>query len=50
MHYRLLDSDVVVESDRGSVTVPVSDGSLAAFYASFCDAAASSVCAHHAPR
>ncbi|MFC9531942.1 DUF5996 family protein [Streptomyces sp. NPDC056975] len=40
VHYRLLDSDVVVESDRGSVTVPVSDGSLAAFYASFCNAAA----------
>lgn len=40
VHYRLLDGDVVVESDQGSVTVPVSDGSVAAFYASFCDAVA----------
>ncbi|MFJ3993294.1 DUF5996 family protein [Streptomyces sp. NPDC090032] len=40
VHYRLLDGDVVIESDRGSVTVPVSNGSLAAFYATFCDAAA----------
>ncbi|MFJ1584663.1 DUF5996 family protein [Streptomyces sp. NPDC088197] len=40
VHYRLLDGDVVVEADAGSRTVPLSDGSVAAFYAAFRDAAA----------
>ncbi|MGW3510948.1 DUF5996 family protein [Streptomyces sp. NPDC000994] len=38
VHYRLLDGDVVIETDSGSRTMPLSDGSLAAFYASFCSA------------
>ncbi|MGW0954342.1 DUF5996 family protein [Streptomyces sp. NPDC002545] len=39
VHHRLLDGDVVIETDRGSRTLPMSDGSLASFYASFCGAA-----------
>jgi Family of unknown function (DUF5996) len=38
VHYRLLDDDVVIEADSGSRTVPLFDESLAAFYASFCNA------------
>ncbi|MFF7157446.1 DUF5996 family protein [Streptomyces sp. NPDC008139] len=40
VHYRLLDGDVVVEADAGSRTVPLSNGSVAAFYTAFRDAAA----------
>ncbi|AVH58630.1 MULTISPECIES: DUF5996 family protein [Streptomyces] len=40
VHYRLLDGDVVIESDSGSRTLPLSKGSVAAFFASFCAAAA----------
>ncbi|MFG2409868.1 DUF5996 family protein [Streptomyces brevispora] len=40
VHYRLLDGDVVIEADVGSRTVPLSKGSVATFYAAFCDAAA----------
>ncbi|MFE7209499.1 DUF5996 family protein [Streptomyces sp. NPDC057611] len=39
VHHRLLDGDVVIETDRGSRTLPMSDGSLASFYAAFCGAA-----------
>jgi hypothetical protein len=40
VHYRLLDDDVVIEADTGSRAMPLSDGSVADFYASFCDVAA----------
>ncbi|MER5520138.1 DUF5996 family protein [Streptomyces sp. NPDC002763] len=39
VHYSLLDGDVAIEADKGSRTVPLSKGSVATFYASFCDAA-----------
>ncbi len=39
VHYNLLDGGVVIEADNGSRTVPLSKGSVAMFYASFCDAA-----------
>lgn len=40
VHYRLLDGDVIIESDRGSRTLPLTSGSVADFYESFCDTAA----------
>jgi hypothetical protein len=39
VHYRLLDADVVIEADTGSRTLELSGGSIAAFYAAFCQAA-----------
>ncbi|WP_370369220.1 DUF5996 family protein [Catenulispora sp. GP43] len=41
VHYRLLDGDAVLETDRGSVTLPLADGTVAGFYAAFLEAAAS---------
>jgi len=40
VHYRLLDGDVVIEANAGTRTLPLSKGSVATFYAAFCDAAA----------
>ncbi|MGW1160290.1 DUF5996 family protein [Streptomyces sp. NPDC002513] len=40
VHYRLLDGDVVIEADTGSRTLALPAESVAAFYASFCAAAA----------
>ena len=39
VHHRLLDADVVIESNRGSRTLRLSDGSIAAYFAQFCNAA-----------
>lgn len=39
VHYRLLDADVHIEADTGSRTLTPSDGSIAAFFATFCAAA-----------
>ncbi|MFC7219552.1 DUF5996 family protein [Streptomyces polyrhachis] len=35
VHYRLLDNDVVIESDNGSRTLPLRTGTVAVFYADF---------------
>ncbi|MFD8806896.1 DUF5996 family protein [Streptomyces sp. NPDC059597] len=40
VHYRLLDGDVVIETDDGTRTLSLSRTSVADFYAHFCDAAA----------
>jgi hypothetical protein len=39
VHYRLLDADVVIETNTGSRTLALRTGSVAAFYAAFCNAA-----------
>lgn len=39
VHHRLLDADVVIEADTGSRTLSLSDGSIAAYFAEFCEAA-----------
>jgi len=39
VHHRLLDADVVIEADTGSRTLSLSDGSIAAYFAAFCEAA-----------
>lgn len=39
VHYRLLDGDVVIETDRGSRTLPLAHDSVASFYGAFCRAA-----------
>ena len=39
VHYRLLDADVHIEADTGSRTLTLSNGSIAAFFATFCEAA-----------
>jgi hypothetical protein len=40
VHYRLLDGDVVIETNTGSRTLALRTGSVAAFHTSFCNAAA----------
>ncbi|MEU1277762.1 DUF5996 family protein [Streptomyces sp. NPDC005805] len=40
VHYRLLDGDVVIEADTGCRTLPLGKGSVASFYAAFCEAVA----------
>jgi len=39
VHYRLLDDDVVIETDRGARTIPFDTGSVANFFAAFVTAA-----------
>ncbi|WP_435228548.1 DUF5996 family protein [Streptomyces sp. Tue6028] len=39
VHYRLLDGDVVIESNRGSRTLPLARTTVADFYSAFCEAA-----------
>ncbi|MFC0601102.1 DUF5996 family protein [Streptomyces palmae] len=39
VHYRLLDGDVVIETDKDERRLPLTGGSVAAFYQAFCDAA-----------
>ncbi|MEU6405858.1 DUF5996 family protein [Streptomyces sp. NPDC046985] len=39
VHYRLLDGEVVIESDRGSRTLSLARTSVADFYAAFCETA-----------
>ncbi|GHE67052.1 hypothetical protein GCM10014715_20870 [Streptomyces spiralis] len=40
VHYRLLDGDVVIETDRDERRVPLPGESVASFYRAFCEAAA----------
>jgi hypothetical protein len=40
VHYRLLDGDVVVETDRDERRLPLSGESVASFYGAFCETAA----------
>ncbi|QKW24759.1 hypothetical protein HUT11_00315 [Streptomyces seoulensis] len=48
VHYRLLDGDVVIETDEDERRLPLSEGSVASFYRAFCDVAAE--LGVHAPR
>ncbi|WP_330461501.1 DUF5996 family protein [Streptomyces sp. NBC_00820] len=40
VHYRLLDGDVLIETDKGSRSLPLDAESVAAFYAAYCETAA----------